>query len=84
MSFLRRQDTSAEILHFAQKWLGKEIEITKAKFDDECEFFGSLIICKFLSVSQRLGSHPFYIYAQALLQIFHRLGLLGVLISLAF
>lgn len=37
MNFLRDESVDEELLHFVHKWLGKEVEITKARFDDECK-----------------------------------------------
>lgn len=35
MNFLRNEETNEDLLHFVHKWLGKEVEITKSRFDDE-------------------------------------------------
>jgi hypothetical protein len=37
MNFLRNEEVDVEMLHFVHKWLGKEVEITKTRFDEECE-----------------------------------------------
>lgn len=36
MTFLQDKDFDEEMLHFTHKWLGKEVEITKSRLDDEC------------------------------------------------
>lgn len=36
MNFLREKDISDDILNFTHKWLGKEVESTKLRLDEDC------------------------------------------------